>query len=186
MSDLLINKKEFIGPTFSIANRIKRFIWKLTWVIAARWTPPAFHPWRIMLLRLFGAKISWKAYIYSNVDIWAPWNLSIDKYGTLARGVTCYNIAPINIRARAVVSQGVYLCTGTHNYRDKAFPLIAKPINIGARAWICAKAFVGPGVTIGNGAILAASGVAFHDLDPWTIYIGNPATPKSSRPIILD
>jgi putative colanic acid biosynthesis acetyltransferase WcaF len=184
--DLLTNKQAFVGPTFSLSNRLKRIVWQLFWHLAARWTPPPLHRWRIFLLRLFGAQISWKAYVYPNVEIWAPWNLCIDDFGTLARGVVCYNIAPVRIGARAIISQGVHLCTGTHDYRNPNFPLIAKPINIGIRAWVCAGAFVGPGVTIADGAILAAAGVTFHDLEAWTIYIGNPAIPMRARPKIVD
>jgi putative colanic acid biosynthesis acetyltransferase WcaF len=184
--DLAPNKQGFTGPTFSLANRLKRATWKIVWLIGARWTPPPAHRWRIALLRIFGARVSWKAYIYPNVDIWAPWNLAIEDFGTLARGVVCYNIAPVSIGMRAVVSQGVHLCTGTHDYLDPAFPLTARPINIGRRAWVCSGAFVGPGVTISDGVILAAAGVAFRDLDAWTIYVGNPATPQRLRPVIVD
>lgn len=184
--DLVKNKQGFLGPTFSISNRLKRVVWQFCWLAAARWTPPPLHRWRILLLRVFGAQISWKAYVYPNVQIWAPWNLSVDDYGTLARGVICYNIAPIRIGSRAVVSQGAHLCTGTHDYKKPEFPLLAKPITVGVRAWVCADAFVGPGVSIADGAILAAAGVAFRDLEPWTIYAGNPAVPNKSRPIIED
>lgn len=175
-----------MGPTFSMSNRMKRITWQLVWFVAAKWTPPPFHRWRVFLLRIFGAQVSWKAYVYPNVEIWAPWNLSIEDYGTLARGVVCYNIAKVKICARAVVSQGAHLCTGTHDYRDSMFPLIARPIHVGRRAWVCADAFVGPGVTVADGAILAAAGVAFRDLDAWTIYVGNPATPERLRPVIVD
>lgn len=184
--DLLTDKQGFVGPTFSVSNRLKRVVWKFCWLFAARWTPPPLHRWRIFLLRLFGAQVSWKAYVYPDVEVWAPWNLSIDDYGTLARGVVCYNIAPVSIGSRAIASQGAHLCTGTHDYRDPAFPLISKAITIGSRAWICAGAFVGPGVTIADGAILAAAGVTFRNLEPWTIYVGNPAMPQRSRPIIVD
>lgn len=184
--NLISNKEGFVGPTFTISIRLKRLVWQLTWMIAARWTPPPFHKWRIFLLRIFGAKVSWKAYVYSDVKIWAPWNLSIDDYGTLARGVDCYNIADVRIGIRAVVSQGAYLCTGTHDYKEPSFPLLAKPIQIGKRAWICANAFVGPGVTVADGAILAAAGVAFRDLDAWKVYAGNPAEFQRMRPVISD
>lgn len=184
--NLLENKKGFEGPTFSLSNRLSRFIWQLVWLLAARWTPPPLHRWRIFLLRVFGAKVSWKAYVYPDVEIWAPWNLTIEDYGTLARKVVCYNISTVSIGTRAVVSQGANLCTGSHAYLDPTFPLIAKPIRVGRRAWVCANAFVGPGVTVGDGAILAASAVAFRNLDAWTIYVGNPALPLRLRPIILD
>ena len=182
--DLLPRKKGFVGPTFSLSNRLKRAAWQLTWLLAARWTPPPFRRWRIFVLRLFGAQVSWQAFVYSNVEIWAPWNLAIDDYGSLGRGVNCYNIAPVRIGKRAVVSQGAYLCTGSHDYRDPEFPLVAKPITVGQRAWVCADAFVGPGVSVGDGAILAARGAAFDSLAPWTISRGNPAAFLCKRPVI--
>ena len=184
--DLLENKAGFTGPTFSVGNRLKRLLWSVAWLCLARWTPPPAHRLRIALLRAFGAQVSWRAYVYPNVQIWAPWHLYIDDYGTLARGVICYNIAPISVGKRAVVSQGAHLCTGSHDYLDPAFPLTARPIHIGSRAWVCANAFVGPGVSIGDGAILAAAGMAHRDLKPWQIYSGNPAVFLRERPEIHD
>jgi putative colanic acid biosynthesis acetyltransferase WcaF len=183
---LLSNKKGFVGPTFTLSNRLKRFIWAMSWLIFARWSPPPLHRWRIFLLRIFGAHVSWSAYIYPSVNIWAPWHLTIDDFGTLARNVTCYNIAPIAIGECAVVSQGAYLCTGSHDYNDPAFALTARPILIGKRAWVCAQGFVGPGVTLGEGSILSAMSVALRDLAPWSIYIGNPAVLLRERPLIND
>lgn len=184
--NLIDNKQGFVGPTFTFANRLRRAAWGITWLLTARWTPPPLHRWRIFILRMFGANVSWNAYIYPSVNIWAPWNLTIEDFGTLARGVICYNQAAIYIGSRAVVSQGAHLCTGTHDYRDPAFPLFAKPITVGRRAWVCADTFVGPGVSVGEGAILAAGGVAFHNLDDWTIYSGNPAVANKIRPKIND
>jgi putative colanic acid biosynthesis acetyltransferase WcaF len=49
---------------------------------------------------------------------------------------------------------------------------------------VAAEAFVGPGVTLGDGAVLGARGVAFADLEPWTVYIGNPMREvRKRRPI---
>ena len=184
--ELTTEKAGFVGPTFSLANRIRRTAWMATWFLAARWTPPYWHQWRIAVLRLFGANISWQAYVYPDVKIWAPWNLTIAKYGTLARNVTCYNIAPISIGERAVISQNAHLCTGSHDYLDPAFPLTAKRIEIGRRSWICADAFIGPGVNVGDGTVLAARGVTFKDLEPWSIHMGNPAFLVRKRPFIED
>jgi len=184
--DLVSNKKGFTGPTFSLSNRMKRTAWKLFWLLSARWTPPPLHRWRILMLRLWGAKVSWHAAVYPSVHIWAPWQLTMEDYGSLGPGVRCYNIAPIHIGQRAIVSQGVYLCTGTHDYRDPEFPLTARPIAVDRRAWVCADAFVGPGVVVGEGAILAARGVAFDSLAPWTVFRGNPAAVVRKRPVIED
>jgi putative colanic acid biosynthesis acetyltransferase WcaF len=184
--DIIADRRSPNGPTFSLKNRILRSMWQVLWTLGARWTPPPFHLWRVLMLKSFGARVSLSAHVYASVDVWAPWNLEIHPYGSLGRGVRCYNIAKVSIGYKATVSQGAYLCTGSHNYRDPAFPLIAKPLSIGARAWICADAFVGPGVNVGEGAVLAAAGVAFRDLDKWTVYSGNPAVARRARPPIDD
>jgi putative colanic acid biosynthesis acetyltransferase WcaF len=64
--------------------------------------------------------------------------------------------------------------------------LLRPAIRIGSDCWIAAEAFVGPAVTIGDGAILGARGVTFSDLEPWTIYVGNPAKPIRKRPPLDD
>ena len=93
----------------------------------------------------------------------------------LAERVNCYNMAPISLGERALVSQGAHLCAGSHDIRTRDFQLIAKPIHIGADVWIAAEAFVGPGVDIGEGSVLGARAVAFKSLEPWGVYAGNPA-----------
>lgn len=77
--------------------------------------------------------------------------------------------------------QLVHLCTGSHDIQDSAFPLVARPIEIKANAWVAAEAFVGPGVEVGEGAVLGARGVAAKSLLPWTVYVGNPARPVGQR-----
>jgi putative colanic acid biosynthesis acetyltransferase WcaF len=184
--DLVADKAGFQGATFTLSNRLRRVMWMITWTVFARWTPPALHRWRILLLNVFGARVAESASVYASVSIWAPWNLEIKPLGTLGPNVRCYNIAPISIGRKAIVSQNSFLCTGTHDYINPAFPLVAKPISIADRAWVCAHAVVGPGVTVREGAVLAAAGVAFEDLDAWTIYVGNPAVVKRMRPVIAE
>ena len=182
--ELIKERNDPNQPTFTLRNRLRRGAWKLTWLLIARWTPPPLHMWRVFVLRMFGARVAKSAHVYSSVDVWAPWNLEIDSYGSLAPNVNCYNIARVSIGRKAVVSQGAHLCTGTHDYRDPAFPLTARPITVEAMAWVCAGAFVGPGVTIGEGAVLGATATAFSNLEPWTVYVGNPATRHADRPRI--
>ena len=61
-------------------------------------------------------------------------------------------------------------------------PLLRSPIVISDYAWIAADAFVGPNVTVGEGALLGARACAMKNLDPWTIYAGNPAAAVRPRP----
>ena len=67
-----------------------------------------------------------------------------------------YAIAEITIEDHAVISQGAHLCAGTHDVESPYFQTISKPISIKTRAWVAAEAFVGPGVTVGEGAVLGA------------------------------
>lgn len=171
------------GPSFSAANRLTRLAFAVMWLLLARWTPRPFNRWRIALLHLFGARIDGTASIYGSTRIWLPSNLTMGPGSTLGPGVNCYCMGPVVIGAGAIVSQGAHLCGGTHDHRDPHFQLIARPITIGPRAWIAAESFVGPGVKVGEGAVLGARGCAFTDLEPWTVYSGNPCAAIGSRSI---
>ena len=60
---------------------------------------------------------------------------------------------------------------------------IQKPIIIGDRAWVAAEAFIGPGVTVGEGAVVGARAAVFKDVEPWTVVGGNPARVIKTRTI---
>lgn len=169
------------GPTFSLQDRALRLVWSASWALLARFTPPQLMPIRRALLILFGARIDRRASVRGSARIWWPANLVMGPYASLGPGAICYNVAPVTIEAHAIVSQRAHLCTGTHDIDDPDFPLRERPILIGARSWVAAEAFVGPGVTVGEGAVLGARGVAARDLDPWTVYAGNPARPVRER-----
>lgn len=169
------------AASFPLRHRLLRLAWNVAWKLLASWTPAPLHRWRIFLVNLFGGHLDPHCFLYGSVRIWYPPYLTMARAATLGPGVECYTMGPIEIGAYAVVSQRAFLCTGTHNIHNANFQIGARPIRIGADAWIAAEAFVGPGVTVGEGAVLAARGVAFRDLAPWTVYQGNPATAKSAR-----
>lgn len=177
-----------LQPTqLSTANKLARGLWQLVWMVLYRPTPRPFHPWRIFLLRLFGARIGSPAYVYPNSRVWAPWNLEMGDHSTLADGVDCYCVAKITIGSYSTVSQYSYLCTASHDYLDPVIrqkpqmPLLAAPINIGNRVWITADVFVGPGVAISDGAVILARSSVFHDVAEWNVVAGNPAAFKKKR-----
>lgn len=160
----------------SVKNQIARFIWTIIWSLFARPIPRSLlNGWKLFLLRLFGAKVHKKSVVYSSVRIYMPWNLEMDEYACLAPEVDCYNVALVKIGKHSTVSQKSYLCTATHDITKRNNPLITKPIIIEDQAWIAADVFVGPGVTIGQGAVLAARSVIVKDVEPWTVVGGNPA-----------
>jgi putative colanic acid biosynthesis acetyltransferase WcaF len=161
-------------PSFPIWHRAFRAIWNLVWALLASWTPPPLHSWRRMLLRLFGAKIAPTARVYGSAQIWYPPNLEMGAHSVIGRQANCYCQGKIVLEDYVVVSQRAHLCAGTHDIDDENFQLITKPIVLRRHAWIAAEVFVGPGVTVGEGAVVGARGVVFKNLDPWTVYVGNP------------
>jgi putative colanic acid biosynthesis acetyltransferase WcaF len=173
--DATLHKALLNGPSFTLSNRVYRAIWSIVWLTLASWTPPPFKVWRRLLLRIFGARMEKGSSVYPTARIWDPRNLEMGPYACIGPRVICYSMARITMGRYAVASQGAHLCAGTHDINGPDFQLIARPIFIGERAWIAADAFVGPGVTVGPGAILGARAVAFSDLPPWSVFVGNPA-----------
>lgn len=162
--------------------------WNICWLLFYRISPRPLHAWRALLLRAFGATLGPNCHFYPGSRVWAPWNLHCADLVTAADGAEIYNAAPVTLGSHAIVSQGAYLCTATHDIDDPAFPLIAFPMSIGAYAWVCARACVGPGVKVGEGAVLGLGSVATRDLEPWGVYAGVPAVrvrdrqPAGSKP----
>lgn len=162
--------------TLSRKNQILRFLWTIVWVILARPLPRSIgNGWKLMLLRLFGAKVHSKAVVYSSARIYIPWNLEMEAYSCLASEVDCYNVDKIKIGANTTVSQGAYLCTASHDIFKSSNPLVTAPIVLEDQAWVAADAFIGMGVTIGQGAVVGARAAVFKDVEPWTVVGGNPA-----------
>jgi putative colanic acid biosynthesis acetyltransferase WcaF len=134
-----------------------------------------------MLLRLFGAKMGPNCHFYPSSSIWAPWNLICEDQVTAGDGAEIYNPAPIRLGSHAILSQNAYLCGATHDFDDPAFPLLSYRMEVGRYAWICARACVAPGVTVGEGAVLGLASVATRNLEPWAVYGGAPAIKVKER-----
>jgi putative colanic acid biosynthesis acetyltransferase WcaF len=160
----------------SFGSKLKRFIWRFIWLVAFRPTPSwCMDRWRLALLKLFGAKFGQGCRIAPSVRVWAPWNLSMGDYVCLAEGVDCYSVSPIQISSKATVSQRAFLCSASHDISSLSRPLIHSPISIKEHAWVCAEAFIGPGVNVGEGAVVAARAVVVKDVEPWMVVGGNPS-----------
>ncbi|RXH56005.1 hypothetical protein GRAN_2862 [Granulicella sibirica] len=100
---------------------------------------------------------------------------------TAADGAEIYNPAPMRLGSHFILSQDGFLCGATHDYDDPAFPLLAYAMEFGAYGWVCARASVAPGVSMGEGAVLGLGSVATHTLEPWTVYAGSPAVRIKNR-----
>jgi putative colanic acid biosynthesis acetyltransferase WcaF len=165
----------------STRNRALRALWALVHALLFRPSPRTLHTWRRLLLRIFGARLAPGAVVYPSVKVWAPWNLVMGRDSCLGPAVDCYNVARVVIGNHATVSQYSYLCAATHDISSLRLPLVAKPIAVDDYAWVCADAFVGPGVAIGEGAVVGARSSVYRDVEPWTVVAGNPARRLKKR-----
>jgi putative colanic acid biosynthesis acetyltransferase WcaF len=162
-------------------NKLGRVAWGVAWVLLFRPSPWFLYGWRRMLLRLFGAQVGRGAKVFPSTRFWVPWNLTLGEFACLSHDVDCYCVAPVRVGAHATVSQYAFLCTATHDVRDPHMRLIAKPIFVEDQAWVCARAFIGPGVTLGQGAVAGACAVVMKDVPAWQIVAGNPAVTIGER-----
>jgi putative colanic acid biosynthesis acetyltransferase WcaF len=166
---------------WSPSELARRALWEILRAPFFSWTPRPLWFWRRMVLRMFGAKVGARAHIHPSVRIAVPWHLSIGDEAGIGDRVILYSLGPIIIGDRATVSQNAHLCAGSHDFRDPAMPLLKLPITIGEDAWVCADAFVGPGVRVGARAVVAARAVVMRDVEPGAVIAGNPATVVGSR-----
>lgn len=162
--------------SLTLGNKLRRLIWNTCCLVLFRpFAGPLLWRWRNTVLRMFGAKIGKGCRISNSAKIWAPWNLELGTYVCLAPHSEIYSANKIIIGDKVTISQGAYLCGAGHDIAYINKPLITAPIKIESFAWVCADAFVGMGVTIGEGAVVGARAAVFKDVEPWTIVGGNPA-----------
>jgi len=179
----MADKDPFLVPAFSFRNRLFRAFWGVIYALFFRFSPRPLNGWRRFLLRCFGATIGPHCNVHPRARIWAPWNLNCGEYSAIGDGANIYNPRTVTLGSHSIVSQDAYLCGATHDYEDPRFPLISSTIVLGDYAWVCARASVHPGVSLGEGAILGLGAVATRDLEPWTVYAGVPARKVKGRVI---
>lgn len=169
------------NPRSEIARRC---LWALVQATLFRWSPRALHGFRISLLRLFGANIPADGHvrIYPTARVIYPWKLTCEARVMVGPHVNLYNLAPVTLGYGVQLSQSVHLCAGTHDYLQWSLPLVARPIHVGANAWLGAEVFVGPGVTIGELAVIGARSVVVKDQPARMVCAGNPCRPLKPRP----
>jgi putative colanic acid biosynthesis acetyltransferase WcaF len=159
---------------WSNGQRALRTLWEFCWFIFCQWTPKPFNPWRLFWLRVFEAKIEGIPFVHSRARIAVPWNLTLRDRACLGDRANAYSLGEIEVGERATVAQEVYLSAGSHDFSQARMPLTVAKITVGADAFIGARAFVLPGVTIGERSVIGACSVVTENVPPDVFAAGNP------------
>lgn len=184
-------EKQEIGKV-SLSVKIKRAVWNIVSAVFFRlFVTKLFRPWRIFLLRCFGADIDSSAEVYASAKIWAPWNMKMEKGTCIGPNVIVYNQAMVTLEENACVSQYAYICTAGHDVgfkveglrvKGQGLPLnnaetglVVADVTLHKNAWVGTRAFIGMGVEVGEGAVVGACACVFKDVEAGIIVGGNPA-----------
>ncbi len=164
-------------------STIKRTLWYFTNALIFQNPLIPLTGLKVALLRLFGAKIGKGVVIKPSVNIKYPWRLTIGNHTWIGEKVWIDSLENITIGNNCCLSQGAMLLCGNHNYSKPTFDLITKKVTLEDGVWIGAYAIVCPGVNCGSHSVLAVNSVATKNLQPYTIYQGNPAIQTKHRKI---
>ena len=173
----------FDNSNYQPGNKLKILLWYF--INSLFFINPLFpiSSFKVILLRLFGAKVGMGVVIKPRINIKYPWKLSIGNHVWIGEKVWIDNLDLISIEDHVCISQGAMLLCGNHDFSSPNFDLITKPICINKGSWIGAHAVVCPGVTVNSHAVLAVNSVATKNLEEYSIYQGNPAVLTKKRSI---
>ena len=160
--------------------KVLRVLWNVTYIIFFRpFGTRFFRRWRLLILQIWGAKVKRSSSIYSNVKIWAPWNLILEENAGIGPYSVIYNQDLISIGKNSKVSQYCYLCTAGHDIEElnnSKTGLITGAIILKDNVWIGTNSFINMNIVIGEGSVIAASSNVISNIDPWSVVGGNPAS----------
>ncbi|MFN1835376.1 WcaF family extracellular polysaccharide biosynthesis acetyltransferase [Balneola sp. MJW-20] len=178
-TDLSSYNNDWYNP----GSPVKRLCWYFVNVFFFKNTLNPSSSLKVLLLKLFGAKVGRGVMIKPGVNIKYPWMLKIGDHSWVGENVWIDNLAEVSIGSNVCISQGALLLSGNHDYKKTSFDLITKPIVIENGVWIGAKAVVCPGVRCHSHSVLSVQSVATRDLEEYQVYRGNPAQPVRKRMI---
>lgn len=184
MKDVLHTHRQadaYASP-WTLRRRLALLVWGLVWGLACGWTPKPFNRWRLAVLRCFGAEIHGTPFVHGRARIAQPWNLVLHHRACLGDRAAAYSLGRIELHEGATIAQEAYLCTGTHDFASEALPLQTAAIVVGRGAFVGARAFVLPGVTLGAGCVVGAMAVVTRDVAAGARVAGNPARRLGGNP----
>jgi len=179
MSNTKLN--QYSNDLYQPGGIFKRVMWYIFSMLIFRTSVPFPSFFKAIILKFFGATLGSNVIIKPNINIKYPWFLTIGNNVWLGEDVWIDNLTMVSIGSNVCLSQGCYLLTGNHNYKNIKFDLMVGEIVLEDGVWIGAKSIVCSGVTCKSHSVLSVLSVATNDLSEFSIYQGNPAVFKKTR-----
>jgi putative colanic acid biosynthesis acetyltransferase WcaF len=138
------------------------------------------------LLVAFGAKVGKGLYLRPRVNIHFPWKLTLGDYCWIGDDCVILNLEPVVFEDHVALAHEVYLAAGSHNIRSRSLAYANKPITIRRGCWIATRAFIGPGVTIGENCVVGAGAIVLKSVPDNSIVGSNVAQVIGTRELTVD
>jgi putative colanic acid biosynthesis acetyltransferase WcaF len=133
------------------------------------------------LLLVFGARVGKGLNIQPRVSIHLPWKLRIGDYCWIGQRTEILNFEEVILEDHVALAHDVYLAAAGHDISSPTMNYKNRPIIIREGTWVATRAFIGPGITVGPSAVVAAGAVVTKDVPEDSIVGGNPAKEIGKR-----
>lgn len=130
---------------------------------------------RNRILAFMGVKMSRNVRFYPGFEIRSPKRIEIADGVTIGPKVLLDGRKGLSIGKGTVIAYESIIWTLNHDYNDEFFCTKGAPVKIGKHCWICSRSIILPGITIGDGAVVASGAVVTKDVPPFAIVGGVPA-----------
>jgi maltose O-acetyltransferase len=125
--------------------------------------------------RRSGVKLPRTSSIHWRAEFYAPAGIVIGENCIIGDSCFLDGREGITFGENVNVGSHVSIYTRQHDVDSPHFDEVGAPVVVGTYAWIASHAVILPGVTIGEGAVVAAGSVVPSDVAPYTLVGGNPA-----------
>jgi len=141
---------------------------------------------RKSILRILGARIDSSAMLYGGFEVRSPQRLVIGYGSCVGHRATLDARGGLTIGSYVNISTEVMIWTAEHAWNEPDFPGVFQSVKIGDNVWLGPRCIILPGVTLGDGVVVAAGAVVTKDVLPYTLVGGVPARRIADRTRILN
>jgi len=133
------------------------------------------HIFRKTLYKALGMKLARNSWVYGLVEIRSPKNIEIGQGSVIGEHCLIDGRCGLFVGDNVNISTGAYIWTLHHDINSPDFCSIGSPVHISDYVWICSRAIILPGVTIGRGSVVASGSVVTKDVPEGVVVGGIPA-----------